>query len=453
MIEALDLQELQKITGGVLHGGNPSFTAVSTDTRTLQKDDLFVALKGPRFNGNLFVAAAEQRGACAALVSEPVATSLPVLVVADTRVALGQLGAENRRRSRSTVIALTGSQGKTTIREMTAAVLACSGSVHSTQGNLNNDIGVPLTLLQMSARHSFAVIELGANAPGEIAYTANLVRPDIAHISNIAPTHLEGFGSLEGVASAKAELWSGLGEQGTAIINLDDPNIPGRLPAANALRKVTISAKGQSDADYRLDGYEAMGLQGSAFMLHTPTGAVRVRLNLPGRHNAANALAAASMAMEAGATLEHVVQGLASMQSVKGRLVTRNGIGGATVLDDTYNASPSSFMAAIEVLCAQPGVRVLVAGDMGELGTQAHSEHEALGHAARRKGIERFYATGELSRLGVAAFGEGAVHFATCEMLAEALRPMLMPGVTVLVKGSRSAGMERVVKLITEEEG
>jgi UDP-N-acetylmuramoyl-tripeptide--D-alanyl-D-alanine ligase len=453
MIDALQLTELQHIAQGTLHGANVSFSSVSTDTRTLRQDDLFIALKGPNFNGNLFVGDAAGKGACAALVSDTVDAPIPVVQVEDTRIALGRLAAENRRRTRATVIALTGSQGKTTVKEMTAAMLARSGEVHSTRGNLNNDIGVPLTLLQLGRQHQYAVIELGANAPGEIAYTTTITRPDIAHITNIAPTHLEGFGSLDGVARAKAELWSGLQEQGVAIINLDDPNIQVNFQAAATVHRITISALGKPEADYRLTGYEALGLQGSRFTLETPAGEVTVHLPLPGRHNAANALAAAAMAMTAGATLQQVGEALGGMGGVKGRLTIRKGIAGAVVLDDTYNASPASFRAAIEVLCNQTGQKILVAGDMGELGSEADSAHQQLGSLARASGVDRLFATGLLSRRTVEAFGDGAAHFDSCDALAARLKPLLAAGVTVLVKGSRSAGMERVVKLITEEEG
>jgi UDP-N-acetylmuramoyl-tripeptide--D-alanyl-D-alanine ligase len=453
MIEALQLKELQAITHGTLHGANVSFSNVSTDTRTLQKDDLFIALMGPNFNGNLFVSEAGRKAACAAVVSEDVKADIPTLQVADTRIALGQLGAENRRRSSSTVIGLTGSQGKTSVKEMTAAILARCGKVHSTRGNLNNDFGVPLTLLQINAEHRFAVIEMGANAPGEIAYTSAITRPDIAHITNIAPTHIEGFGSLEGVARAKAELWSGLKEQGKAIINIDDPHIPPNFVQAGSLRTVTISAGGKNAADYVVRSWQDLGLSGSRFTLRTPSGIAEIQLKLPGRHNVANALAAAAMAMEAGASLEHVVEGLGSVGGVKGRLTVRKGLGGSVVLDDTYNASPASFRAALEVLARQPGRKILVAGDMGELGAGAKAAHSDLGVSAREGGVESLFATGELSLLTVAAFGTGAAHFNSCTDLAGKLRPLLGKGVTVLVKGSRSAGMERVVKLITEEEG
>jgi len=452
VIEVMSLQQAQGITGGVLTGGNPVFSAVGTDTRLLQPQELFVALKGPNFNGNNFVQIAEQSGAAAALVSESVTARLPLLQVADTMLALGLLGKHNRCRSKAKVLALTGSQGKTTVKEMTAAILSCSGSVLSTKGNLNNDIGVPLTLLKIAAQHQFAVIEMGANAAGEIAYTAGLAQPDIAHITNVAATHLEGFGTLEGVAKAKAEIWPSIRNGGTAVLNLDDANIPAYFNYRENIRVVTISTNSNTKADYQLRDFVDLHLLGSSFSLISPQGTTMVNVVLPGRHNACNALAAAALAMEGGATLPQVVQGLGAMKSVKGRLNMLSGLNGAVILDDTYNASPASFRAAIDVLATLPGLRIVVAGDMGELGSEKNSAHTELGAYAKAKGIQLFFGTGELCALAVTAFGGGAVHKDNREELALAVYPLLTVDVHVLVKGSRSAGMEHVVKLLTQAQ-
>lgn len=452
MIEGISLQEAQQVTGGVLTGGNPVFRSVSTDSRTLQPGDFFIALRGPTFNGNSFVELAAQKGACGALVSEFVSPVLPLLTVHDTRLALGQLGAYNRQRAQARVLGLTGSQGKTTVKEMTAAILGCRGNVLSTKGNLNNDLGVPLTLLQIGREHHYAVIEMGANAPGEIAYTTALAKPDIALITNVAPTHLEGFGSLQGVARAKAELWQGLVPGGTAIVNLDDPQVLDAFTAREDIRSVTLSAAGRSDADYALEAFNDKGIAGSEFALCTPQGRFNVKLALPGCHNAANALAAAALAMEAGAGPRDVILGLADMRSVKGRLNIRKGLRGSIILDDTYNASPASFRAAIDVLVKQPGIRIVVAGDMGELGMEKEAAHRALGKYARDRGVEYFFGTGILCQLAVAAFGSKSAHRNNCNDIAAAVMPLLAPGVSVLVKGSRSAGMERVVQQLTERE-
>jgi UDP-N-acetylmuramoyl-tripeptide--D-alanyl-D-alanine ligase len=452
VIEGMSLQEALQVTGGVLTGGNPVFTSVSTDTRTLQPGDFFVALRGPTFNGNSFVELAAQKGACGALVSEFVSPVLPLLTVHDTRIALGQLGAHNRKRATARVVALTGSQGKTSVKEMTATILSCRGSVLSTKGNLNNDYGVPLTLLQIARGHEYAVIEMGANAGGEIAYTTQLAQPDIAHITNVAPTHLEGFGSLQGVALAKSEIWQGLVPGGTAVVNIDDANLAAHFSTRSDLRRVNISAAGKQGADYALEAWNDKGIAGSEFALRTPQGRFPVKLALPGYHNAANALAAAALAMEAGAGPRDVVLGLGDMRSVKGRLNIRKGLRGAVLLDDTYNASPASFNAAIDVLVKQPGIRIVVAGDMGELGTEKEAAHQALGKYALAQGIDYFFATGTLSQLAVAAFGYKGVHKGSCNDVAAAVLTLLAPGVTVLVKGSRSAGMERVVQQLIEQE-
>jgi UDP-N-acetylmuramoyl-tripeptide--D-alanyl-D-alanine ligase len=453
MMGALRLSEVRSFTGGEIHGADVAFDKVSTDTRTLEAGALFVALRGPHFDGNGFVALAAEKQAVAALVSAPVAAPLPLLQVADTRLALGLLGRENRLRSKAKVIALTGSQGKTTVKEMTAAILREQGAVLSTEGNLNNDYGVPLTLLRIAPPHRFAVVEMGANAGGEIDYTTQLVLPDIAHITCVAPTHVEGFGSLQGVAEAKAELWRGLRPGATAVLNLDDPLVLRQFVAPAGVNVVTVSAAGSETADYRLTGYRDLGLAGSAFTLVAPQGAVSIALPLPGRHNAANALAAAAMALLAGASLASVAAALGRMQSVKGRLVTLTGTGGAAILDDSYNASPASFKAAIDVLASLPGLRIVAAGDMAELGDYAVEGHREVGAYARSKGIERFFAIGPLMQHAREAFGASADDAETPAVLAGRLRPLLTPHTSVLVKGSRSAGMERLVRLLTTHDG
>ncbi len=451
MIEAMSLVQLQGLVGGELKG-NAVFNAVSTDTRTLLPNELFIALQGPNFNGNNFVAQAETAQACAALVSQDMETALPTLKVEDTRIALGVMGAHNRLRSRAKIVALTGSQGKTTVKEMTASILAQCGEVLYTKGNLNNDYGVPLTLLRLANWHQFAVIEMGANARGEIAYTTRLTNPDVALINNVAPTHLEGFGSLQGVAEGKAEIWQGLTHGGTAVVNLDDENVVRNFKRTRDIRAVTISAAGKTVADYSVSGISMQNLEGSSFMLHTPQGNIGINIKIPGRHNIANALASAALAMESGADLVQVAKGLQEMHAIKGRLNVKKGLAGSVIIDDSYNASPASFMAAIDVLAELPGIRIVVAGDMGELGTDKEAAHIALGEYAASKGIDYFFGTGVLSALAVQAFGQTATHAADCAQLASLLRPKLAAGVSVLVKGSRSAGMERVVKQLAEQE-
>lgn len=451
MIEPMSLSNLQHLLGGE-RSGEATFDAVSTDTRSLQPGALFVALRGPNFNANQFVARAREAGACAALVDEAVSDELPLLQVADSRAALGRLGAYNRDRSTVRVLALTGSQGKTTVKEMTASILRLCGEVLHTRGNLNNELGVPLTLLEINKAHQYAVIELGASAQGDIRYSSRLVRPHIALINNVAPTHLEGFGTLRGVAAGKAEIWDGLMAGGTAILNLDDDNVTGSYHAREGVRPVGISAAGKTTADYAVSTIRSQNLEGSTFMLHTPQGNRELSISMPGRHNVANALAAAALAMEAGAGLEHVALGLQGVHPVRGRLHVRPGLHGSTILDDSYNASPSSFRAAIDLLAGLPGVRIVVAGDMGELGERKEAEHAELGEYAAAKGVDFFYGTGALSAFAVRSFGAQACHASTCAQLAALVLPQLAPGVCVLVKGSRSAGMERVVEQLIAEQ-
>ncbi|MEX2367835.1 MAG: UDP-N-acetylmuramoyl-tripeptide--D-alanyl-D-alanine ligase, partial [Pseudohongiellaceae bacterium] len=430
----MHLQEVETLTGGQMTGADVVFNSVSIDTRTLLPGDLFVAISGPNFDGNEFVDTAAAGKAVAAIVSRPVSSTLPTVSVADTRKALGQLGGHNRRMSKACVLALTGSQGKTTVKEMLASILGIHARVLVTRGNLNNELGVPLTLLQISAEHEFAVVEMGANAPGEIAYTTGLVLPDIAHITNASGTHLEGFGSVEGVARAKGEIWQGLGQDGTAIINIDDPFAASWSEQIQSRKIVNISAAGNVDAHYSVSAVKLSGAGGSSFRLQTPQGTQTIRLALLGMHNIANALAAAAMALEAGATLDDVSRGLARVQPVEGRLKMKRGLNNCRVIDDSYNASPASFRAAIDVLKSFPGRAILVAGDMGELGAEAEKAHHELGLYAAMQGIDHLYACGSLSAITAKSFGMNAVHESSLQLLADKLKEQLQQDVTVLIK-------------------
>lgn len=425
-------------------GADVEFRGVSTDSRTLQADNLFVALSGPKYDAHHFIYQALARGASAALLSQQIEISLPTLQVADTRLALGQLANAWRLCFELPVVAVTGSNGKTTVKEMIASILGQGGAGLVTQGNLNNDIGVPLTLLQLDAAHRFAVIEMGANHAGEIAYLTRLTHPGVALITNAGPAHLEGFGSVEGVAHAKGEIFQGLNEQGVAVINADDAYAPLWRRLAGARRSVSFGLT--QPADVSAD-WEACG-DGSLVHMRTPHGVIDVDLPLPGRHNVLNALAATAAALAAGAVPAQVKQGLEAMQSVRGRLQTKPGLYGARVIDDTYNANPASFTAAIHVLAQQPDKRWLVLGDMGELGADAPALHAQVGKTARDAGIDRLYAVGPLSQAAVQAFGPGGVHRADQGALVMALQSALaetQDKVTLLVKGSRSAHMETVV--------
>jgi UDP-N-acetylmuramoyl-tripeptide--D-alanyl-D-alanine ligase len=417
------------------------FSGVSTDTRQLQPGNLFVALRGPNFDGHDYLDAARERGAAAAAVSRRCATSLPLLEVEDTRLALGRLAAYWRAQFPLTVIAVTGSNGKTTVRSMTLAILACAGRTLATQGNLNNDIGLPLTLFRLSPDDRYAVLEMGANHPGEIDYLAAIAQPDIAVVTNAGPAHLEGFGELEGVARAKGEVFAHLGPQGVAVINADDRYAPLWRELAARCRIVDFGLQAPSAVHARWQG----DVGGSRVVLSTPWGETEFRLSLPGRHNVMNALAASAAALAAGAGLDAVSQGLESLSPVAGRFTIHRLPDAVTVIDDTYNANPGSLQAALEVLAMAGGETWLVLGDMGELGLGAEEFHREAGRRARAAGVDRLFTLGELARAAAESFGADAAAYDSIEALVTALREALHGGLRVLVKGSRRMRMERVV--------
>lgn len=421
--------------------------AISTDTRSLRSGELFVALTGPNHDGHDHVAAAEAAGAAALLVSRPVNSSLPQIVVDDTRLALGQLGRGWRHELSLPLVAITGSNGKTTVKEMVAAILAQAGRARATHGNLNNDIGVPLTLLTFDRDDEYAVIEMGANHAGEIAYLGGLVSPDVAIVTNAGGAHLEGFGSLEGVAEAKGELFSCLASNGVAVINADDRFAPRWREMALPHRVIAFSLDGEADVTGHWTPHDG----GGVLTLHYLGNRVEIPLALTGEHNARNALAASAAALALGLSLPRIARGLASMVAVPGRLERLTGLGSASVINDSYNANPASFSAAIEVLAAESGRRILVIGDMGELGSDAVALHAAVGREAREAGLDGLFATGTLSRAAVEAFGDNAHYFENQQALISALREQLDSDVTLLVKGSRSSRMERVVAALTNE--
>ncbi len=388
---AMRLSEVAPLLDAELLGGDLSFAAVSTDTRTLQAGDLFIALQGPNFDAHDFIAGAAAQGACAAVVQRPLETALPQLVVEDTRLALGRLAAAWRSRFQIPVVAVTGSNGKTTVKEMVAAILSGRGQGLVTRGNLNNDIGMPLTLLELQPPHQYAVIEMGANRPGDIAYLSAIAQPTVAVITNAAPAHLEGFGDIASVARAKGEIFGGLQAQGTAVLNSDD--------ARNGVWRVMIGKHARlsfgirNGADFRADHLEINSDCGCSFLLHTPAGEIAIRLRLAGRHNVMNALAAAAAAYAVGATPMEIRTGLEKMQPVCGRLELKQGAAGLRIIDDTYNANPGSVRAALEVLMAAGagGKKVLVLGDMGELGNASQALHEQVGRQARVVGVDQVY--------------------------------------------------------------
>jgi UDP-N-acetylmuramoyl-tripeptide--D-alanyl-D-alanine ligase len=438
-------------------GADPGFSQVSTDSRTLAPGALFVALKGARFDGHDHLADAVARGAAAAIVSRPIQAAIPLLLVPDTRLALGELARLWRERAAPRVLALTGSNGKTTVKEMAAAILGRLGETLATIGNLNNDVGVPLTLLGLQGQ-AFAVIEMGANHPGEIAYLTRIACPDVALLNNAGAAHLEGFGSLEGVARGKAEILEGLGGDGVLVLNADDAyaGLWQRLAAARGRRTRTFGIR--EPADVRSPEAEAQmcwvdGGFRSRFRVCTPEGEIEVEMALGGRHNRMNALAAVAACQLFGADAEAIRGGLASLRPVRGRLQPRRGVGGMQLIDDSYNANPDSVSAAIGVLGTAPGRRILVLGDLAELGPGAPALHAELGERARRGGVERLYGTGPLSRAAVEAFGAGGIWLEERDGLVEVLRATCGEGDFLLIKGSRSSRMDLLADALAAEGG
>lgn len=432
-----------------LEGADGEFVRVVTDTRQLRAGDLFVALRGETFDGHDFVQRAWSLGAAGALVSRRVDGGGAQILVPDTLAALQAYAASWRRDFSLPVVAVTGSSGKTTTKQMLAAIVAARGPALVTEGNLNNHIGVPLTLLKLRREHRTAIVELGASGLGEIAALAALARPDVGIVTQAGDAHLAGFGSRDGVARGKGELFAALAG-GVAVINADDPYASlWRRLAANA---GILSFGFAADADVRAEAIAAVTATGSAatmFTLVTPNGSAHVELALPGRHNVANALAAAAASIALGLEVEQIAAGLARATPVAGRLNWLQTREGARLIDDSYNANPTSLRAALELLAGVPGERCLVLGEMRELGADAESLHEQAGRAARALGIEHLFTLGPLARCAAQGFGAKARDFDALEPLIEALREILGPQVTVLVKGSRGARMERVVAALS----
>lgn len=432
-----------------MEGTDARFMAVSTDTRTIKQGDLFIALKGENFDGARFIAQAVQAGAVAAVVNADSVIEnapCPIVRVADTRLALGQLAAYWRDQFDIPLVAITGSNGKTTVKEMLAAILrSATGdteSVLATQGNYNNDIGMPLTLLKLRATHRYAVIEMGMNHPLEIDYLTRIARPDVALVNNAAGAHLQGLGSVEGVARAKGEIFAGLSETGTAVINADDAYAALWRTQAGTLRVVDFALDHAAavKGEWTEQGY------GGLLQARTPAGKLRVELQVPGEHNALNALAATAIALSLNVSPETVEAALHGFGGVAGRLQRKQALQGATLIDDTYNANPASMHAALEVLAHAGGTRIFVLGDMGELGADAAQFHREIGITARELGIEKLLALGTLSAEAVREFGTDARHFNDIDALNAELKEELNGHTTVLVKGSRFMKMERVVQ-------
>ena len=429
------------------------FSGVSTDSRVLAAGQLFIALRGEHFDGHAFLELAKDRGAVAAVVAADVAeslraTGLPLLAVADTRLALGTLATAWRARFTLPLIAVTGSNGKTTTKEMIASILqaAFGDEVLVTAGNFNNDIGLPLTLLRLNSGHRAAIVEMGMNHPDEIAYLTRIAQPTVAVVTNAQRAHLAGMGSLETIAREKGSVFEGLPASGTAVFCADDPWADLWRAQSAACRVLNFSFERPAPVS---GSYQVRGLEiHLKFVL--PDAAIDVALAVPGAHNARNALAAAAVAVAAGIAPAAVQAGLAAFRGIKGRLQRRRGRNGATLLDDSYNANPDSVRAGIDVLAATVGKKILVLGDMGEIGDMTGQFHDEIGGYAKSQGVDQLLALGESSALAAHNFGAGGQHFKKIEALIDALGAMLTPETTVLIKGSRFMRMERVVDAVLD---
>lgn len=443
------LSQIAQWADGRQVGADVEVTGVTTDTRRPDPGALFVALAGPRFDGHDFIRGPGDPAVAAVMVQHAVSSGHPRVEVDDTLHGLTRFAAGWRGCIGACVVALTGSNGKTTVKELLASILSHAGDTLATRGNLNNHIGVPLTLLEVTQAHRYAVIEMGANRPGEIAALTALAQPRVALINNAGPAHLEGFGDLRGVAEAKGEIYAGLGADGVAVINAED-RFAAYWAELNAGREILRFGL---DAEAEVRGRR---LDAGRLHLSTPFGETWVDLQLPGRHNAMNALAAAAAALGAGADLEAIRAGLEAVRGVPGRLRRIAGPHGLDILDDSYNANPGSLVAGLAVLAESSAPRWLVFGDMAELGSDSAELHRVAGEQAREAGVERLFACGPLSEATAVAFGAGAEHFLDRHELVAALKGALghasrMP--CVLVKGSRSMGMEAVVAALEERGG
>ncbi|MEP7260499.1 MAG: UDP-N-acetylmuramoyl-tripeptide--D-alanyl-D-alanine ligase [Usitatibacter sp.] len=447
----MDLREAARAIGGRAHGESTRFSGVTTDSRRVNAGDLFVALRGDRFDGNSYAGEAVARGAAAAITSRlvPGPVTLPQIVVDDTRVALGKLSAYWRSRFALPLVALTGSNGKTTVKEMLRSILVAHcgerSMVLATEGNLNNDIGMPLTLLQLREAHRYAVIEMGMNHEGEIDYLTQLAQPNVALVNNAQRAHVGILGSIDAIARAKAEIFKGLRPSGVAVLNEDDP-FAGYWKKLNTGRRI-VTFGFSPEANVRAT------IEGSQVRFVTPADAFAVMLQVSGEHNVRNALAACAAAHALEIPPQAMQDGLNHFAGVPGRLQRRAGRSGSTVIDDTYNANPESMEAAIRVLAAQPGRRVLVMGDMGELGEESGNLHAQIGAFARESGIDALLALGDASRRSAQAFGSAARHFEAIEALLEEAGHEAARGATLLVKGSRFMQMERVADALAQEGG
>ena len=418
-------------------------SGICIDSRQVKLGDLFVAIQGERFDGHQFIDDVVTKGAAAIVCNRLIqGITIPQLVVPDTLQALALIATHHRKQMDCNVIALTGSNGKTTVKEMIASILP--PPAFATPGNLNNHIGVPLSLLQLQPAHRYAVFELGASHSGEIAYTVAMVNPQVTFINNIAPAHIEGFGSIDGVARAKGEIHQGLSNDGIAVINDDDAYAHFWDPLLANKKNLRFSTKNPATIHARNVIFNDEGC--AQFLLVTPQGEALIQLKVPGAHNVSNALAAASCTYAIGIGLPEIESGLSRFSGVAGRMTFLRGKHNAQVIDDTYNANLRSALTAIDVLAARRGVRIFVLGDMGELGSWSEQHHRDVGIAAREHGIDCLMTCGAHSEIATQAFGENARHYPNQQLLVHDLLNQMDANTTVLVKGSRSSAMENIVR-------
>ena len=451
MITPLCLQHVAVSLDARLVGDSVNFDYVSTDTRTIKSDSLFVALRGDNFDGHNFLAQAQASGACALVVDSPCNDiAIPQLVVADTTRALGEISKLVREQFGGPLIAITGSCGKTTVKEMLAAILSRCGKVHATAGNFNNHIGVPLTLLQLSASDNFSVIEMGASSGGEIEYLTHLAQPNVALVNNVMPAHVEGFGSVDAIARAKAEIYQSLSDNDVAVINLDDRYANDMMCELPTKNRLTFSLF-DHNACVHADNIQTQA-RGTHFTLCAAGARCDIQLNVIGQHNLANALAATCCALAAGANIEHIVKGLEQFEAVSGRLNIIRGLHDCTVIDDSYNANPGSVCAAIDAVKNIPGNKILVLGDMAELGSEAKSAHASVGDYARAAGFYSLYSAGILSALAAKSFGPTAQSFGQQSELIKQLKKIVTDETVIVIKGSRSAHMDKVAQALTSNK-
>jgi len=443
------LKQAAECMQGELQGDDRKFGGISTDTRTIRDGELFFALQGPNFDGRDYVRVASEAGAAGVVVSKPVDENITQIAVDDAKAALGRFGAAWRNAFDATVIGVTGSNGKTTLKELIAACLSRIAPTLATHGNLNNDIGMPLMLARIDASHRYVVLEMGANHAGEIAYLTALASPDLVVITNAGAAHLEGFGSIDGVARAKGEILQGDKRPRVAVLNADDRYFDYWVNQVSDTRCISFGFA--ETADVRASNIEPAPNK-TAFTLHIGDASTDVVLPLSGIHNVRNACAAAAVAHALDIGLDDIRAALESVNPVGGRLQPLRGINDATLFDDSYNANPLSVNAAAEFLASLPGEGWLVLGDMKELGDDAAELHREVGEAARTSGVNRLFAYGDLAASAAEGFGENASWYASLDALVDELCAGMSSDVTVLVKGSRSMRMERVVDAIHEPE-